>query len=115
METPLISVIIPVYNVKPYIKDCMESILRQSYPKMEIILIDDGSTDGSGADCDAFARTDSRVKVVHQENQGLSAARNRGIKESTGAYFTFVDSDDYVSPDYVQYLFSLCHVPLKLG
>ena len=109
METPLISVIVPVYNVKPYINDCIESILRQSYPKLEIILIDDGSTDGSGADCDNYARTNPRIKVIHQENQGLSAARNRGIKESTGAYITFVDSDDYVAPDYVQYLFSLCN------
>lgn len=107
METPLISVIVPVYNVKAYLLDCLESLARQNYPKLEIILVDDGSTDGSGVDCDEFAKKDPRIRVVHQENRGLSAARNRGIAEARGDYITFVDSDDMVAPDYVHYLFSL--------
>ena len=100
METPIISIIVPVYNVREYLNDCLDSLMRQNYPKIEIILVDDGSTDGS-------AKKDSRIKVIHQQNQGLSAARNRGIKEASGNYITFVDSDDAVSPDYVQYMFSL--------
>ncbi|MBR2589215.1 glycosyltransferase family 2 protein [Candidatus Saccharibacteria bacterium] len=107
METPIISIIVPVYNVREYLNDCLDSLMRQNYPKIEIILVDDGSTDGSGVDCDTIAKKDSRIKVVHQQNQGLSAARNRGIKEASGNYITFVDSDDAVSPDYVQYMFSL--------
>lgn len=107
METPTISVIVPVYNVKPYLVDCLDSLIRQNYPKLEIILVDDGSTDGSGVDCDAYAKKDPRIRVIHQANGGLSNARNRGIKEATGTYITFVDSDDTVAPDYVQYLFTL--------
>lgn len=107
METPLISIIVPVYNVKPYLKECFDALSRQNYPKLEIILVDDGSTDGSGIECDEFAKRDLRVRVIHQENKGLSAARNRGILEAKGGYVTFVDSDDSVAPDYVQYLFSL--------
>lgn len=107
METPLISIIVPVYNVRPYLEACLASLQKQSYPKLEIILIDDGSTDGSGVFCDEFAKTDSRVKVIHQENQGLSGARNRGLKEAKGEYITFIDSDDAVTADYIQYLFSL--------
>lgn len=107
MQTPLISVIIPVYNVRPYLEKCLTSLQGQSYPKLEFILIDDGSNDGSGVFCDEFAKKDSRFKVIHQENHGLSAARNRGIKESKGEYITFVDSDDYVAGDYVSYLFDL--------
>lgn len=107
METPLITVIVPVYNVRLYLDACLESLKKQSYPKCEFLLIDDGSTDGSGVVCDEFARTDSRARVIHQQNLGLSAARNRGVREARGEYIAFVDSDDKVTPDYVSYLFSL--------
>lgn len=107
METPLISIIVPVYNVCEYLDVCLDSLKKQSYPKLEIILIDDGSTDGSGVVCDDFARLNPYTKVIHQENHGLSAARNTGLSIATGKYVTFVDSDDYVAADYVSYLFSL--------
>lgn len=107
METPLISIIVPVYNVRGYIDACLDSLQKQNYPKLEIILIDDGSTDGSGVVCDEFAKKEPRAKVIHQANAGLSAARNAGLNIATGAYITFVDSDDYVAPDYISYLFSL--------
>ena len=107
METPLITIVVPVYNVSKYLPACLESLKKQTYPKCEYILIDDGSTDGSGVICDEFAKSDSRARVIHQENQGLSGARNRGIRESTGDYITFVDSDDTITSDYVSYLFSL--------
>ena len=108
METPLISIIVPVYNVHEYLGDCFNSLIAQTYPKLEFVVVDDGSTDGSGVVCDEFAKKDSRVKVIHQNNAGLSAARNRGIAESTGAYIAFLDSDDFLAPDYAQYLYSLC-------
>ena len=92
----------------PYLEECLNSLITQNYPKLEFIIIDDGSTDGSGVICDEFAKKDSRIKVIHQENAGLSAARNKGIAESTGAYITFLDSDDFLAPDYIQYLYSLC-------
>lgn len=107
METPLISVIVPVYNVLPYLEDCLDSLLRQNYPKLEFIVVDDGATDGSGVFCDDFAKKDPRMKVIHQENGGLSAARNRGIAEATGNYITFLDADDQLAPDCVKYLYSL--------
>lgn len=108
METPLISIIIPVYNVHAYLEECFNSLLAQTYPKLEFIIIDDGSTDGSGIVCDEFMKRDGRAKVFHQNNLGLSAARNKGIAESTGAFITFLDSDDFLAPDCVQYLYSLC-------
>ncbi len=89
-----ISVIIPVYNVKPYLERCVNSVLRQTYKDLEIILVDDGSTDGSGELCDTIANSDYRIHVIHQKNQGLSGARNTGIKKSTGEYIAFLDSDD---------------------
>lgn len=107
METPLISIIVPVYNVRDYLDTCLDSLQKQNYPKLEIILIDDGSTDGSGVVCDDYAKRDPRAKVIHQQNRGLSAARNVGLTHATGSYITFVDSDDYIAPDYVSYLFSL--------
>lgn len=107
METPLISIIVPVYNVRDYLDTCLDSLQKQNYPKLEIILIDDGSTDGSGVVCDDYAKRDPRAKVIHQQNRGLSAARNAGLAHATGSYITFVDSDDYIAPDYVSYLFSL--------
>lgn len=94
-----VSVVVPVYNVNPdYMKTCMESIFRQTYRNMEIILVDDGSTDGSGALCDAFASMDSRVQVLHQKNQGVSGARNNGTSAATGEYIMYVDADDMMAP-----------------
>lgn len=83
MSTPLISVIIPVYNVEKYLRRCLDSVIAQTYQKLEIICVDDGSIDDSGKICDQYAVRDARIKVIHQENQGLSAARNRGIDAAT--------------------------------
>lgn len=94
-----LSILVPVYNTEKYLKRCVESLLSQSVKDYEVILVDDGSTDGSGSICDEFARKDSRVRVIHQENAGLPAARLAGIRASCGAYLGFVDSDDYVEPD----------------
>lgn len=92
----MISVIVPVYNVEDYLHQCVDSIINQSYTDLEIILVDDGSKDNSGKICDEYAQQDSRIRVIHQQNQGLSAARNAGIDICTGEYILFVDSDDYL-------------------
>ena len=92
-----ISVIVPIYNTEKYLARCIESILCQTYTNLEIILVDDGSTDKSGDICDFYARKDNRVKVVHKKNGGLSDARNYGLKYATGEYISFVDSDDYIT------------------
>lgn len=97
--SPLISVIVPIYNVEPYLRQCLDSIIRQSYTNLEIILINDGSTDNSGAIADEYARLDSRIKVIHQENGGLAAARNSGIEIMSGDFVSFVDSDDWLELD----------------
>lgn len=97
----LISVIVPVYNVKNYLKDCISSIISQSYRDIEIVIIDDGSTDGSGVICDEYAKRDNRIIVIHQKNKGLSAARNAGLDISSGDYVCFVDSDDWVENNYI--------------
>lgn len=89
-----VSVVIPVYNVKPYLERCVNSVLRQTYKDLEIILVDDGSTDGSGELCDDIITCDQRIRVIHQENQGLSGARNTGIRQANGDYIIFMDSDD---------------------
>lgn len=94
-----ISAIVPVYNVKDFVGKCIESILNQSYKNLEIILVDDGSTDNSGEICDEYAAKDNRIKVIHKENGGLSSARNAGLDVATGDYIGFVDSDDYIHPD----------------
>ncbi len=94
-----ISVIVPVYNAQETLSRCAESILAQTYKELELLLIDDGSTDNSPAICDSFAEKDPRVRVFHKENGGPSAARNVGLKAFTGRYLTFVDSDDYIDPD----------------
>lgn len=96
----LISVIVPVYNVKNYLCKCVDSIINQTYNNLEIILVDDGSTDGSGAICDEYVLKDSRVKVIHKENGGVSSARNLGIAQAGGEYICFVDSDDWLELDY---------------
>ena len=95
--SPFFSIIVPVYNVQKYINECLDSILCQSYKNLEIILVDDGSPDSCPAICDEYAAKDSRIKVIHQANQGLSQARNAGIKASTGDYLLFVDSDDMLA------------------
>ena len=89
-----VSVVIPVYNVKPYLERCVKSVLCQTFKDMEIILVDDGSTDGSGEMSDQFAHADSRIRVIHQKNQGLSGARNTGLRAANGEYVIFIDSDD---------------------
>ena len=101
----LISVIVPVYNVEKYLADCVESILQQTFRDFELILIDDGSKDRSGEICDAFAETDDRIVVVHQDNQGQSKTRNYGVLISKGEYIVFVDSDDLIFPHYLETLY----------
>jgi len=103
--TDKISIIVPVYNVEKYLKECIESILSQTYKNIEIILIDDGSTDNSGKICDEYLKKDSRVKVIHKENGGLSDARNTGIEIASGKYIGFVDSDDYIAKDMYDFLY----------
>lgn len=107
MDFPLISVIIPIYNTERYLDKCVQSVFAQTYRNLEIFLIDDGSPDRCGGICDVFAMEDSRVRVIHQKNVGQSAARNAGMAASTGEYFAFVDSDDYIEPDMFSYLYSL--------
>ncbi|MBQ7170771.1 MAG: glycosyltransferase family 2 protein [Clostridia bacterium] len=99
-----VSVIVPVYNVRDYLSGAVESLLRQTERDIEIILVDDGSTDGSGALCDRFAERDKRIKVLHKENGGLSSARNAGAKEASAAYVLFLDGDDYLCDDAVETL-----------
>ena len=106
MVTPLISVIVPVYNVETYLPQCIESLLNQKYQNLELLLIDDGSSDGSGAICDRYERLDKRVKAFHKENGGVSSARNLGLDHACGEWIAYVDSDDYVSPDYLQDLYT---------
>lgn len=94
-----LSVVVPVYNVEEYLKRCVDSIINQNYPNIEIILVDDGSKDSSGKICDILAAKDKRIKVIHQSNGGLSAARNTGIDNATGDYIDFLDSDDELLPN----------------
>ena len=101
-EEKLVSIVVPVYNVEPYIRDCVDSILGQYYKNFELILVDDGSTDISGQICDEYASQDSRIKVIHKENGGLSDARNVGTDAAVGDYLTYIDSDDLVSSDYLE-------------
>lgn len=103
----LVSVIIPCYNVEKYIDRCLESVVGQTYRNLEIILIDDGSTDNTPALCDTWAEKDIRISVIHKKNKGVTAARNTGIKASKGDYLIFVDSDDYTELDIVDYLLKL--------
>lgn len=105
---PLISVIVPVYNVQDYLVACVESIWAQTYQNLEIWLVDDGSTDESGALCDELAKQDERIRVLHKPNGGLSDARNAGIERAKGEYFVFVDSDDLIPADSIEILERLC-------
>lgn len=102
---PLISIIIPVYNVEKYINKCVDSVINQIYSNLEIILVDDGSPDLCGKLCDEYSKTDSRIKVIHKKNGGLSDARNVGIDIASGSYIAFIDSDDWVRDDYINSLY----------
>lgn len=103
-EMPLVSVVVPVYNAEEYIARCVESILTQTYDKLELILVDDGSPDGSGGICDEYALKDKRIRVIHTINCGVSHARNTGLDNATGKYIVFVDSDDWVEPEHLELL-----------
>lgn len=105
MEQDLISVIIPVYNVEKYFKRCIDSVLRQNYSNIEIIIIDDGSKDNSGNLCDECAKKDSRITVFHKENGGLSSARNFGLERVSGEYVCFIDSDDFIHENYISFMY----------
>lgn len=105
MTDELISVIVPVYNVEHYLEKCIESICSQTFTNLEIILVDDGATDRSGAICDEWAQRDSRIRVIHKTNGGLSDARNAGIDVAAGSWFMFLDSDDFITPDTIERLY----------
>lgn len=100
--TPLLSIIIPVYNVETFLRECVDSIIAQKFTDWELILVDDGSPDSSGDICNQYAAQDTRIKVVHQSNAGVSNARNRGLSEASGKWITFIDSDDWIAPDFLQ-------------
>lgn len=104
LNDKLISIIVPVYNVEPYLRKCLDSILAQTYRKLEILLVDDGSTDDGGKICDEYSHMDSRIRVFHTENRGLSAARNLGLDHFAGDYVGFVDPDDWIEPDMYEVL-----------
>ena len=103
----LVSIIVPAYNVEKYIKKCLTSILEQTYTNIEVIIVEDGSTDNTGQLVDEISQSDSRVRVLHKKNAGVSAARNSGIEISTGEYLVFVDGDDYIAHDYIEYMLSI--------
>ena len=105
----LVSIIIPIYNVVDYIDQCVISACNQTYRNIEIILVDDGSTDGSGQKCDSWAKLDLRITVIHKSNGGVSSARNSGVAVAQGTWVCFIDGDDYVTDDYVEYLLQLVH------
>ena len=103
---PLISIVIPVYKVEKYLIKCVDSVVNQTYKNLEIILVDDGSPDNCGKICDEYARIDKRIIVIHKENGGLSSARNAGIEICKGDYLFFIDSDDWISDDCIEYLYN---------
>lgn len=105
-----VSIIIPVYNVEKYLQRCIESVLQQTYKDIEVVLVDDGSTDNSGNNCDLWSEKDKRIKVIHKVNGGLSSARNAGCRVATGDYILFLDSDDYLSSDCVSKLIKMCEI-----
>lgn len=102
MEAGLVSVVLPIYNVEKYLNRCIESVIRQTYKKIEIILVDDGSPDSCPQKCDDWAKMDGRIKVVHKKNAGLGYARNTGIENASGEYICFFDSDDYIADDTIE-------------
>ena len=103
---PIINIIVPVYNTETYLRRCVDSILAQTFSDYELILVDDGSTDQSGVICDEYSQKDNRVRVIHQTNQGVSAARNIGVDCSIGEYLTFVDSDDWVAERFLEVFYT---------
>lgn len=105
MAECMISVIVPVYNIESYLRECVDSVINQTYPFLEIILVDDGSTDGSGAVCDEYAAVDDRIRVIHKKNGGLVTARKAGLSMAKGEYIGFVDGDDWVEPDFFEVLY----------
>ena len=108
MSYPLVSVIIPVYQAENFVTECIRSVQAQNYPELEIILVDDGATDSSGELCDQLAKKDDRIIVIHKKNGGLSDARNAGIDASRGEYLSFIDSDDFIHPMFMEVLLQLC-------
>ena len=110
-----ISIIVPVYNVENYLERCVESILKQTYTNFELLLINDGSTDQSGDLCDQLVSKNGNIKVFHLENAGVSNARNVGIQNSTGEWITFIDSDDFITPDYLETLISAVRTDISVG
>ena len=106
MNDILISIVVPIYNVEKYLKQCIESIINQTYKNIEILLVNDGSTDNCAQICDEYAQIDERIKVIHKKNGGLSDARNSGINIAKGKYIAFIDSDDYVSEEYIEKLYN---------
>ena len=108
----MVTVIVPIYNQKRFLNRCIDSIIEQNYKDIEILLVDDGSTDGSDEICEQYKVRDSRVKVIHKPNGGLSSARNIALEDAEGDYITFVDSDDYLANDYVEKSINLCEVNL---
>ena len=111
---PLISIIIPVYNVEQYLHRCVDSVLNQTYKNLEIILVNDGSPDNCPFICDEYAKKDKRIIVVHKENGGLSSARNAGLEIVQGEYISFIDSDDWIHENYNEILYKNLHEKLKL-
>ena len=107
MNTPIVSIIVPCYNVEKYLPKCVDSLLHQTYTNLEIWLVDDGSPDSCGKICDDYARKDNRINVIHKKNGGNSDAKNVAIDRATGEWIVFVDSDDYVSEDYIETLYGL--------
>ena len=105
MNTPKISVIVPVYNVEQYLPRCIDSILDQTFTDFELLLIDDGSKDKSGEICDNYAKKDSRIRVFHKENGGVSSARNLGLYNAKGKYIAFIDADDWVENEYLRIMY----------
>lgn len=107
---PIVSVIIPVYNTEKYLRECIDSVLAQTFDDFELLLINDGSTDSSGEICDEYAKKDRRIKVFHQENKGPANARNIGILKANGSYITFVDADDYLKKDYYKKMITISEI-----
>lgn len=115
MSEKTVSVIVPVYNAEAFLEECINSVLRQTYPAIELLLINDGSTDGSGEICDRFAVEDSRIRVIHQPNAGPSVARNTGLQAVTGEYIQFIDSDDTIHPEMIaRFMASIGNHPLLI-